>query len=174
MGLEEKEINMLEGYVEGHYCYILNKKIYSKRKLTEGDIRGLEIITNTLKKFPVFGGRTYRNLQFTSEKEYYAFLEEYAAGKSVTLKALTSTSKLPNGYPCIGGGVVHLVIDGSTGRDIADTFGMPRQQEVIYLPGTKLRIVEVKTANDGNPLIFAQEVTEDGNISGKAGTGFED
>ena len=38
------------------------------------------------------------------------------------------------------------------------TFGIPSQQEVVYLPGTRLLILKRTTANDGKPLIFAQEV----------------
>ena len=45
---------------------------------------------------------------------------------------------------------------------IADTFGVLRQQEVVFLPGTEIEILRVTTANDGNELIFAKEVTQNG------------
>ena len=44
---------------------------------------------------------------------------------------------------------------------------MTRQQEVIYLPKTKIEIKKVTIANDGNPLIFAQEVKTNENIRTK-------
>lgn len=55
-----------------------------------------------------------------------------------------------------------MVIDGVTGRDIADSYSIPRQQEVIYLSETKIHITAVKIANDGHPLIYAQEVGKNG------------
>ena len=119
-------------------------------------------ITAALRKFPTYEGRTYRNLKFDTEEAYNAFLAKYAVGRNIVLEAFTSASKQPNGYPLFGNGVVHLVLDGGSGRDIADTFGIPRQQEVIYLPGTRINIQRVTIANDGNPLIFAQEVLSDG------------
>ena len=100
-------------------------------------------------------------------------MAEYAEGSSVTLRAFTSTSKRPNGYPLFGGGVVHLVVDGYSGRDIADTYGLSRQQEVLYLPGTEMSVIRVTTANDGNPLIYLKEA-DDGKHRGENSEDFGD
>ena len=89
-------------------------------------------------------------------------MDEHAEGNTVELKAFTSTSKRPNGYPRFGNFVIHMEIDGASGADIADTYGLPRQQEVILLPGTEIEILGVTQANDGNPLIIAREVTNNG------------
>lgn len=55
-----------------------------------------------------------------------------------------------------------MVIDGFSGRDISESYSLPGQQEVVHLPGAKLRITDVRTANDGNPLIYAKEVLTNG------------
>lgn len=154
-GLDEKEARTLTGYVRGMFG-ILNSKLNSGT-ITENDIGVVERTASALGKFPVFEGRTYRNLQFKTEEAYNAFLSEYAEGNLVSLKAFTSTSKRPNGYPLFGNGIVHMVIDGESGADIADTYGIPRQQEVILLPGTILRVEKVTTANDGRTLIYVRE-----------------
>lgn len=165
-GLSTDEARRLGNYVGGPMCYILNDRMINGT-LTSGDLTVINDISNALLKMPEYSGRTYRNLRFRTETDYNNFLNEYAEGKSVELKAFTSTSKLPNGYPLFGNNVVHLVIDGVSGRDISNTFGLPRQQEVVYLPSTKIEIKKVMVANDGNPLIFAQEVASNENIRPK-------
>ena len=115
-----------------------------------------------LERMPTFQGRTYRNLRFTDEGAYRAFLQEYETGEDVTLRAFTSASKDPNGYVALGDYTVHLVIDGVSGRDIADNFSGPGQREVIYLPGSVLHIDSATTANDGHPLIYAKERADNG------------
>lgn len=156
-GLDAKESISLSNYTQWLFYEINDRLLHGA---TEKDSGIVERITAALKKFPQFEGRTYRNLEFQDEAAYQAFLEECSADSTVTLKAFTSTSKRPNGYPKFGQYSVHMVIDGVTGADIADTYGIPRQQEVILLPGTGIKITGVETANDGHPLIYAQEVRE--------------
>lgn len=48
------------------------------------------------------------------------------------------------------------------GCDIAALFSIPGQQEDVYLPGMVIRITNVGIANDGNVLIYAQEVMTNG------------
>ena len=166
-GLSTNEATRLVRYVGGPLCYRLNERMISGT-LTDGDLMIADSIRNALLRMPGYSGHTYRNLRFNTEKQYNDFLSEYSEGNMVELKAFTSTSKLPNGYPLFGNNVVHLVIDGVSGKDIADTFGLPRQQEVIYLPGTAVEIKKVMIANDGKPLIFAQEVERNELIREKA------
>lgn len=167
-GLEEKEASRLDKYVDGSLCYMLNLRARTGR-LAPGDQGIIDTVTAALRKFPTFEGRTYRNLQFKTQEELDAFLAKHAEGETVPLTEITSASKLPNGYVVTGKGVVHMVIDGSSARDIADTFGQKHQQEVIYLPGTQIRVTKVGVANDGNPLIYAQEVTAHGEVETENG-----
>ena len=167
-GLEEKEASRLDKYVGGSLCYMLNLRARTG-SLAPGDQEIIDTVTAALRKFPTFEGRTYRNLQFKTQEEYDAFMQRHAAGETVPLTEFTSASKLPNGYVLTGKGVVHMVIDGSSARDIADTFGQKQQQEVIYLPGTQIRVTKVGVANDGNPLIYAQEVAAHGEVEAENG-----
>lgn len=155
-----EEGRSLAGYTQLTYR-IMNDRMQNDT-LRNGDQAVIDRVLSALKKFPPFEGKTYRNLKFNTEEQYNDFLEKHAAGKTVTLKSFTSTSKRPNGYPLFGNRVVHMVIASKTGADIADTYGIPRQQEVILLPGTEIENTSVTTANDGHPLIFAQEVAAHG------------
>ena len=160
-GLEKDESSRLENYVTGMLCYRLNMKMTKGNTLTYGEKEIAQSIRNAFLKFPAYSGRTYRNIQFHSEAEYSDFLFEYSVGNTVTWNGFTSTSKRPNGYPLFGNYVIHMVVDGVSGRDIADTYGIPRQQDVTYLPGAKVRVVKITTANDGCPLIYLEEVRRD-------------
>lgn len=160
-GITPDESRSLAGYTQTTFS-MMNRKMLDDTVAPVKDQPVVNRVLSALKKFPAFDGKTYRNLKFKTEKQYNDFLEKHAAGKTVTLKSFTSTSKRPNGYPLFGDRVVHMVISGKTGADIADTYGIPRQQEVILLPGTEIEIVSVTTANDGHPLIYAQEVATHG------------
>lgn len=131
----------------------------------------IDLAQSAFEKHPVFAGRTYRNLQFGRPDEapsaYEAFLAEHSPGATVTWKAFSSASKDPNGYVVSGDKIIHLVLDGVRARDISETFGYPEQQEVVYLPGTRLIVTEIGVANDGHPIIYAKEIDENGNDLGR-------
>lgn len=142
----------------------------------------IENIVNGLKKMPSYEGRTYRNLSFNNQEELQVFLNQFKTGGEVTLDNFSSTSKDPNGYTVSGDYVVHMVFDGVNGKDISDSFSLPEQQEVIFLPGTKVNVETVKTANDGYDLIYVKEAVTNGKnletdnrerFEGSTGTDFE-
>ena len=172
-GVTDKEASVLDNYVGGSLCYMLNLRARNGN-LSAEDRGILETIVSALKKFPQYSGRTYRNLKFKTQEQYDDFIQKHKPGDTVTFDGLTSTSKLPNGYVKVGDGVVHMVIDGVSGYDIADTFGQKKQQEVLYLPGTKFEITDVTTANDGNPLIYAKEIASNGTLENEDGAGHGD
>ena len=169
-GLTEEQSRALRSYVMS--AKYMNDKMRSG-KITESDISHIKKLTEALKKFPTFEGRTYRNLKFENEQSYNAFIEKHKKNSIIISDAFTSTSKKPNAYPLFGKYVVHIVVDGVGGYDIADTYGLPRQQEVIFLPGMQYKVSNVSTANDGNPILFVKEIANnevqdnDGNLGGR-------
>lgn len=162
-GLAEAEDWRLKLYVSGSaYSLTKTQRDQQESEWSVNDRQGIESTSSALSKFPEFSGRTYRNLIFglpgEAENAYDTFLSEHQKGSVVELKAFSSASKNPNGYVVEGEKVVHMVIDGFSGKDIADTYGIPSQQEVVHMPGTRLLITETGTANDGHPIIFAKEL----------------
>lgn len=162
-GLSEVESESIDSYVGG--------SAYEWNSVLRGDENyeatayydyWIQQATAALKKIPQFEGRTYRNLTFNSQDILNKFLAKHERGKTVTADSFLSSSKDPNGYVVSGDYVVHMVIDGISGRDISETFSIPGQQEVVYIPGTTLYITAVQIANDGNPLIYAKEVIDNG------------
>ncbi len=156
----------VQGRYLGNYVEcagFINAKMLSDN-LSEADKQYIYELQNALNKFPTFSGRTYRNLKFTDVQSYNDFLEEHMENKIISLKSFASTSKNPNGYPLFGQYVVHMVFEGVSGRDIADTYGIPRQQEVLYLPRTKYVVNSVTEANDGKILIYVKEIASNEEI----------
>ena len=171
-GLTEKQSSSLQAYIRG-IAYLANERLRSGR-ISDSDLSYIQHIIEGAQKFPVFEGRTYRNFKFETEQAYDAFIEENLQGQIVQLKAITSTSKRPNGYPLFGKYVVHMVFEGVSGRDIADTYGIPRQQEVLFLPGARYSVSRVSVANDGHPIIFVKEVVNNEvQIDGRGSTSGE-
>lgn len=162
-GLSNMESQGLGRYVGGDaYEWTSIQRGETKFEKTEYVEFLIEQAIAGFRKMPTYEGRTYRNLVFKNTKDLKSFAKEYAIGNDVTLKAFSSASKDPNGYVVNNGYVVHMVIDGVSARDIADSFGVPSQQEVVYQPGTVLHIDRIAKANDGNILIYAQEVNQNG------------
>ena len=171
-GITEDENFGLKFYVGG-WAYDWNRKQRTQEEKDWGeyDRESIGMARAALEKHPQYQGRTYRNLTFGHPDElpnaYENFLAEHALGKTVVLRAFTSASKDPNGYVVSGDKLAHLVIDGIRGRDISGSYSIPSQQEVVYLPGTRIQITKVTTANDGYPLIYAREVVDNGNVLGR-------
>ena len=155
-GLEKNESMRIESYVSG-LAYELNKRMNSGI-LSEQDQNYADKVRDAFRKFPQYKGTTFRNLSFGSKKALEKFLLEHKKGEVIKLKAFTSTSKSPNGYKVSGEFIVHMEFRGESNADISETYGLPRQQEVVYMPGTEIRVSDVITANDGNPFIIVEEV----------------
>ena len=158
----DDEAFSIDAYVRGSaYDISRLQRLGEEAEWSEYDTLLVDQIKSGLLKLPKYSGRTYRNLQFDSvfntETDYDNFISDHAVGKEVTLKAFSSASKNPNGYPIVGDKIIHLVIDGVSARDISETFNIG-QEEVIYLPGTKYKIVKTTTANDGHLLIYGEEI----------------
>lgn len=155
-GLEKNESMRIESYVSG-LAYELNKRMNSGI-LSEQDQNYADKVRDAFRKFPQYKGTTFRNLSFGSKKAFEEFLLGHKKGEVIKLKAFTSTSKSPNGYKVSGEFIVHMEFRGESYADISETYGLPRQQEVVYMPGTEIRVSDVTTANDGNPFIIVEEV----------------
>lgn len=155
-GLEKNESMRIESYVSG-LAYELNKRMNSGI-LSEQDQNYADKVRDAFRKFPQYKGTTFRNLSFGSKKAFEEFLLEHKKGEVIKLKAFTSTPKSPNGYKVSREFIVHMEFRGESNADISETYGLPRQQEVVYMPETEIRVSDVTTANDGNPFIIVEEV----------------
>ncbi|MCM2323227.1 MAG: ADP-ribosyltransferase domain-containing protein [Oligoflexia bacterium] len=94
----------------------------------------IEAMRRGLKKLPVFRGTVRRGVS----KLPAEVLAEHQEGATVTYSAFTSTSK-GQGYFL---GKIVFKIDSKSGRDL-DVSNFNRQEkEVIFLPGTRFKVLK--------------------------------
>ena len=163
--LTEEEEYAIRSYKSGLTSYLLNEKLYSGAELSEADMYLMKEMDSALDKLPVYEGKTYRNITFYRQGRAArdAFLNMHVPNTLMRYKAYTSSSKAVDGYMLEGDNVVHIEIDGHSGRDIsASSLGSMVEQEVLYRRESVFFVDEVTIAEDGNPKIILQEVAENG------------
>jgi hypothetical protein len=122
-----------------HYHYKSLNKVLRGLDHPKRDelLRLAGLVSTSLRKLPPHVG-------FTSRVTYLdrASLDEHRLGTTVTYLGFTSSSKLawtPKR------GQIQLTIYGKTGRYIGGMSRFPHEEEVLYCPGTKFRIVQADT-----------------------------
>lgn len=147
---QELYYKLLKEEVMGIYSYTTND-IY--RKLNSTLRRGkaadkkkymptAEIIISGLKKLPEYKGEVVR---FERKKS----VNSWGEGKVKTFKAFTSSSK-KKGF-CWSGNT-KLIIKSKTGRFIGMMSRFKNEQEVLFLPKTKFKVLKrTKATKDASP-----------------------
>ncbi|MBR4873519.1 MAG: hypothetical protein IKV00_06750, partial [Clostridia bacterium] len=121
-------------------------------------------LDSALEKLPAYEGVTYRNIGFDDNggKEMFdLFIKKHAEGQLVYYPAYTSTSTSVEGYPVDGEFVVHMEIQGVSGRNL-DGFGNNMESEVLFSRESVFFIQKVVYDENGMPTIYMQEVNENG------------
>ena len=155
----------VRSYKSGLTSYLLNEKLYSGAELSEEDMYLMAELDKALDKLPPYQGKTYRNITFYRQGRAArdAFVNMHVPGAFIEYRAYTSSSKVLDGYALEGEDVVHIEMDGHSGRDIsASSLGSTAEQEVLFKRGSMFFVNEVTVGEDGNPIIRLQEVAENG------------
>lgn len=99
-----------------------------------------------LKEWPSSSGIFYRGIEFISEKDKENFLKSIKKGSIFRPKSFMSTSKnkyLAYEFTGESKESVLLEIEGKTGKDISSYVETEDEEEVIFLPKIKFRVVDV-------------------------------
>ena len=155
--------------------YQLNAKLREGMELSEPEQQIVNGLDTGLPKLPARKGTLYRNIQFDGfgdQEARDAFVAQHSEGVLVTYPSYTSTSTAEDGYPLEGEYVVHMVIEGETGRDVAG-YGNNSESEVLFGREKTFEVSRVETAADGTPTIYMTEVDVNGETdqSGETGSG---
>lgn len=154
-------------YYKGGQSYSLNERLRETPdvdSLPEDVRKKVETLDSALKKLPTYEGVTYRNIGFDDNggaEAFRAFMSAHQEGWPILYSAYTSTSTAQDGYPVGGNYVVHMVIEGKTGRNL-DGFGNNMEHEVLFERETVFFINKIVYAENGIPTIYMQEVNENG------------
>lgn len=143
--------------------YKVNAKLRDGIALTEAEQEMVDALDRALKKLPRYEGTVYRRMSFDMEGQEAldAFLTQYEAGAVVRSKAYLSSSTEQDGYPVEGNLTVLQVITGHNGRDL-DGIGNNFEREVLFPRNTRFYIERVASDEDGNPVVYMEEVAEHG------------
>ncbi len=148
-GLSEGEISALSAYVMQFYD-VINRALRSAQPL-EPDLALYEDeLLSAMKKLPQYNGIVRRGVDLPPE-----VLATHAPGQVVKYESFTSTAALKD-WDAFGS--IHLTMTSHHGVDTREF--NPAAEEVIFLPGTKFRVLSRKDNPDGTVEISLEEVEE--------------
>lgn len=155
--------------------YQLNMKLREGVELSDVEQKVVTGLDTALPKLPARKGTLYRNIGFDGfgdQEARDAFMAAHSEGGLTVYPAYTSTSTAVDGYPVEGDYVVHMVIEGETGRDMAG-YGNNSESEVLFPRDTYFFVDKIEYGADGTPTIYMTEVNSNGEIdqSGDSGSG---
>lgn len=147
-GLTTEEMRAFKRYMSGGDSYKLNDLLRSGGELSRDQADFTRHLDRALDKLPQYQKPTYRIISFdlAGEKSYNEFVKQHRPGSVINYPAYTSTTKQPNGYPMDGRSLVHMRIDGRSGRDISQ-FGNEDEQEVLFKRNTSFKIISAEPQN---------------------------
>lgn len=152
--ITEHEAVALRAYSEAHYT-VMNRYLRA-----EGGAENLDMMamvaaaTSGLAKLTPFEGRVYRGIWLENVGNPTRFLAGHNAGDVVEYLAFTSGS-----YSSGFSGNVTFTIHSRNGRVIERLAGNAEEREVLFMPGTKFRVVSVDKA--ASPVRIELEELED-------------
>lgn len=169
MTLEEQ--GAIRQYKSGSDSYILNEKLYSGAALSESEKKLADNLDKALDKLPNYKGTTYRVLSFDRQgKEAYdAFIARHVPDMPVNYGAYTSSSKTLDGYDIDCALKVKIEIDGFSGKDVSQGFGLETENEVLYGRTVDYITKSVETTQDGVTVIKIKEanLNDEGILAGR-------
>lgn len=105
-----------------------------------------------LQKLPTYKGRAYRGIRVTAT-EFASIAGEYPVGGLVNWAAFSSASAVPE-YATTGN--VLFTITSHTGRVLGDHADLLEEREVVFLPGTTVRVQGLELY-DTRAIIYVEE-----------------
>lgn len=146
--------------------YPLNASLRDGIALSEMAQQMVAGLDSALPKLPTYQEVLYRNIgfdDFADQKAFDDFLEQHSVGAVVAYPAYTSASISKDGYPVDGDYVVHMVIEGKTGRDLSG-YGNNSESEVLFGRRKKFEVTEITYDENGVPTIYMTEVVTNGEV----------
>jgi hypothetical protein len=145
--LSDAEETALRFYTDNGY-YLLNRYF---RGWGSGDLFRAELASTMIRglsRLPKYIGVTYREVDAKPK---------FPLGATIVFRSFTSTSVKADFHMFEPGYRVKLVIYSKTGRDISSYATRPYEREILFLPGTKLKVLPVPESESG-VAVYLQEI----------------
>jgi hypothetical protein len=148
-GLSDDELFAINLYTGGAYIPV-NRVLFSGAVSKEPYVRYISVLVSGLKKLPEYQGTVYRS----THELPVSVLEKHHVGATVTYEAFTSATYAD--YPMYMSGKHTFEIHGLTGRKILE-LSRTNEPEVVFLPGTKFRVLSRSNGGAENAYHFVLE-----------------
>lgn len=127
------------------------------QKAAKADIK---MAVAAMEKMPKFEGTVVRglNLDDATPEQIDAVVNQYKTGKVITEKAFLSTAT-GGVTPAYSGTAVLYTIKSKNGRSVKDVSAYPWEDEVLFPPGAKFKVLKKEFNSEENQhMIYMEEV----------------
>lgn len=140
------------------FSRLLNRTLRSENNndLNKYWLNYIQLILSALKKLPAVKGHVYQGTT-------YNIKEKYPKGEIITWHGITSCTQIPDNIvnPMLGKNLTLLNLKILSGKDISAYSCNNYETEIVLLPGTRLRVMDVKKNTDlGIDEIHLEEVND--------------
>jgi SPP1 gp7 family putative phage head morphogenesis protein len=153
--LEPEEAAAIRAYTGGTYAQLNSALRNGSYASTPALQAYVEAAQHGLSKMPKYVGEAARGMSM-GLSEMQKFLTVYQKGAIVEEAAFISSS---SGSRAAFGGNIFLKIKSRTGVDVSSYSRHPHEREVLFMPGTRFRVLDVvKDKNSGTTTVSIEEI----------------
>lgn len=153
------ERDAISAYTGSQYRYI-NKHLRFGAQATDKDLWAIKELDKALPKGQDYKGTTYRGLDFRDNKDAFEdFVKDFKHGV-VSDRGFMSSSISERTASAFSGSVYWAVIEvkGKTGKAIWRLSSHSGESEVLFMRGTKFRVLEYKIINETGLTAIIEEI----------------
>ncbi len=154
-GLTETEYGAIWTYT-GTGSEEINPALFRKKQLTYDQNLFKEELTTAVSKCPQYSAAQLQRQEFVTDDR----TPTYTPGAVVDNAAFISTTRLKKW--AWGGNFTYFIFPGTRAHDISAVRG--GQEEVIFLPGTKFKVLSREETSPGHFKVLLAETDENGNV----------
>ena len=162
-GVRQSEVDAIFGYSLGEYQdYNTILRGYEGAPSSFGPRmqQQYDLVVSGLRKLPEHSGPTYRGADLSPD-QLLKYKQAFQGGERISdsgfISTTQSSSRLNNYINTDPSKIpVKMEVRGRSGRDISSISNYPQEQEVLFMPGTKFKVIEYTETPDGVSLILEE------------------
>jgi SPP1 gp7 family putative phage head morphogenesis protein len=152
-----EESTALYEYTTNNVYGKMNKALREGRYASDVALQAyVEAAQIGMKKLPKYVGETARGIRTVPPELLKQMLAVYRPGAIVEEAAFTSTSA--GSKAAFSGPVYFRITSSKTGIDIAPASAYGHEKEILYMPGTRFRVLKVEKLETGTHVFTMEEV----------------
>ena len=138
-GLHPTESVAINRYTQSSYYEQINRTLRSSSPVPTEETRELILVlASALNKLPGFEGTLFRGAVLSPE-----VLARYVPGETIEEAGFLSTSRSKS-FAAKRAATLFVIDSNGMGKDIASMSRFPREEEVLFLPHSRFKVIEVE------------------------------